>query len=212
MIRHRLRVLLLVATTLACSLVPTPTAVVAVTAPSPTAETAPTETTEQASADDRRMSHELRDLASAWADGGGTFGYPFWDKAGQRWRTGEITTTMYREYVTGYRDRLVLGCDLLDAIDTSTEVADEVRGRVLDSCHERVDALRAQQRWLDARIAADTAPDDDVAAAEERATTAEAEAEAHLEDSYRDARLALDQAQAALDAVGLKRLHEDAFI
>jgi regulator of protease activity HflC (stomatin/prohibitin superfamily) len=158
------------------------------------------------------MRRELRDLASAWADGGGTYGYPFWEKAGQRWRTGEISTTLYREYVTGYRDRLVLGCDLLDAIDTSTKVADEVRSRVLDSCHERVDALRAQQRWLDARIDADSAPSTDDAAAEERATKAQAEADAALQDSYRDARLATDQAQAELDRVGLKRLSEGAFI
>ena len=27
----------------------------------------------------RQMRGELKDLASAWADGGGTFGYPFWE-------------------------------------------------------------------------------------------------------------------------------------
>jgi hypothetical protein len=159
------------------------------------------------------MRGELKELAEAWADGGGTFGYPFWEKAGHRMQTGEITPTMYREYVTGYRDRLVLGCGLIEHVDTSSDTTEQVRGLVLDACEARVDGLRQQQHWLDELIDATTATDEDEAADHRtKASEHQAEALTKLEDSWRDTRMAMDAAQSALDAAGLERLHEDAFL
>jgi hypothetical protein len=165
------------------------------------------------SEDERTMRAELRELARAWADGGGTFGYPFWEKARQRWAARQITTPMYREYVAGYRDRLDAGCELVDRVDTSTDVSTAVRELVLSACDERVDALRAQQRSLDEQIRRDSGdPDLDAAASEERIGELDQEALEHLTASFRATREAMDAAQAALDEAGLERLPEDAFI
>lgn len=161
----------------------------------------------------RAMRSELRRLERAWSDGGGTYGYPFWEKAGQRWRTNEITTPMYREYVTGYRDRLAVGCRLLDQVDVTTDVSEQVRDLALEACERRIDALRAQQRSLDEQIhRAAGDPDIDVAASEERSAEHDAEAVEALQESYRLAREAMNLAQRELDAAGLERLSEDAFI
>lgn len=193
--------------------------------------------------DEARAARELRDLARAWSDGGGRYGYPFWDKAAHRWRAGEISASLFREYVTGYRDRLVSGCDLLNGVDTSTDVSDDVRALVMDACTARLEGLRMQQRMLDevirdearpadtaagapqgSREAASSAPlvdaDPDAAAkiadesvaAEQRRAELEAGADAKFQEAWRDARLAMDQAQAELDAQGSDRLAEDAFI
>lgn len=160
----------------------------------------------------REMRGEMRDLEEAWADGGGTFGYPFWDKAGARWRTGQISTAIYREYVTGYRDRLVVGCELLDSVDVATEPASEVRDLAQGACERRVEALRAQQRWLDELIEAAVADGDAEVEAAERAAGHEAEAREALQESWRDARLATNLAQESLDRARLDRLAEDAFL
>jgi hypothetical protein len=159
------------------------------------------------------MRGELVELADAWALGGGTYGFPFWEKAGQRWRAGQITSTMYREYVDGYRDRLLAGCELLDVIDPDEQASGDVRALVLDACRKRVEALRAQHRWLDAIIKQDfAAPGEDVVALQETARTGELEFRAAIEESYRDARLAMNTAQSALDQAGLERLSEGAFV
>lgn len=171
--------------------------------------------TAEATDEAREMRSELRSLARAWDEGGGRFGYPFWEKAGQRWTARQITTTMYREYVTGYRDRLRAGCELLDSADLDTGEARDVRKLALDSCRARVDALRDQQRWLDELIRRDgieEAPETDAAALDERITELEARWRERLEESYRDARLAMDLAQQELDESGQARLSEDAFI
>lgn len=172
-------------------------------------------------ADEQAARRELEELADAWALGGGTFGYPFWEKAGRRWAAGQITTTMYREYVTGYRDRMRGGCRLLDAIDVDEDVSRDVRGLVEDACSARLDALREQQQWLDALVDADVPAraDGDAAAATERAAELQAEAAEHeagyreaIQESYRSARLAMEAAQAWLDETGQERLPEDAFV
>ena len=162
---------------------------------------------------ERQMRRELKALASAWADGGGTFGYPFWEKARQRWAMRQITTSMYREYVTGYRDRLVVGCDLIDQVDTETEVAGDVRRLVMDACESRVEALRAEQRSLDLQIRRDGGdPDVDPTSVEEDIAGHDADALEAFQASFRDARLAMDLAQTELDLAGLERLPEDAFV
>lgn len=173
----------------------------------------------------RQMAAELRELEDAWARGGGTYGYPFWEKAGHRWRTGRISAPMYREYVTGYRDRLVPGCGLLRRAELDTRVGGVVRRLLLDACELRVEALRAQQRALDDRIrqervvpeagseqVEDAEDLEQLDELEQRIARHEEEANASLQQSYRAARLALDHAQAALDAAKLSRLAEDAFI
>lgn len=162
-----------------------------------------------------RLVRDLDALANAWSDGGGTFGYPFWEKAGQRWHDGQLTTTMYREYVTGYRDRLEAGCELIDAVETGTEASGEVRSLVLDACHARVDALQAQRRWLDAEIVQSVAPlpdEEELEAIRARIVKDQEEYRARLQGSYRDARIALELAQGALAQEGRDVLREDAFI
>lgn len=162
---------------------------------------------------ERQMRRELREFASAWADGGGTFGYPFWEKARQRLAMRQITTSMYREYVTGYRDRLVVGCDLIDQVDTETEVAGDVGRLVLDACEARVEALRAEQRSLDLQIRRDGGdPEVDPASVEEDIAGHDADALVAFQESFRNARLAMDLAQTELDQAGLERLPEDAFV
>lgn len=162
---------------------------------------------------DTRMRAELVELADAWALGGGTYGYPFWEKAGQRWQAGQISTTMYREYVDGYRDRLRAGCELLDVIDPNERVSDDVRSLVLHACEQRVDALQSQHRWLNAVIEQDyAARGEDVTSLQEQAVTHETAFREAIEESLRDARLAMNAAQAALQQAGLERLSEDAFI
>lgn len=194
-------------------------------------DSAPAQRDDAVVEDARSMRAELDRLARAWADGAGTFGYPFWEKAGQRWRTGQITTPMYREYVTGYRDQLEIACELLDGVETSTDTAGDVRRLVRSSCRSRLTGLRVQQRWLREQIQRDALPDgadaDDAPDAADDAVsdvdakraeldaeiaTHEAEARDALQESFRDARLAMDAAQSALDAAGLSRLPEDAFI
>ncbi len=185
-----------------------------------------------------RLQRDLDALADAWALGGGTFGFPFWEKAGQRWRTGQVTTPLYREYVTGYRDRLQGGCELLSAVDVDRPESRDVKELVVDSCTARLRALRAQQAWLDTLIEldhaestrsqepvgddagrAEDAGDDEAAAAAEAAQELQVEAADHeqefrerIQESFRDARLAMDLAQRELDTAGLDRLAEDAFI
>lgn len=163
----------------------------------------------------RQVRSELRMLARAWEDGGGRFGYPYWEKAGQRWAARQITTPMYREYVTGYRDRLRAGCELLDASEVETAEARDVRSLVLDACRTRVDALRDQQRWLDELIRRDgteVGSEADAIALDERIAERQEAWQAALQESYRDARLAMDLAQLELDESGQERLPEDAFI
>jgi hypothetical protein len=174
-----------------------------------------------ASADDEVARAEIEEVVEAWALGGGTFGYPFWEKAGQRWTAGQISTTMYREYVTGYRDRMQGGCELLDAIDVGAEVAGELRSTVSGACSTRLEALRAQQEWLDALIELDTLrPDDpDPAATAERRIELQSEAaeqeerfRTQLQESYLATRTAMQDTQAYLDETGQERVPEDAFI
>jgi hypothetical protein len=213
---NRRRALLLVA---CCMLVVVPVVAAGTPLPDNTTETTsvpePDPALVEPDEDDRRLGRDLRDLAEAWASGGGEFGYPFWEKAGQRWRTGQVTTTMYREYVTGYRDQLRVGCELVDSIDVDTPESDDVKSLVLDSCGRRVEALRAQQQWLDdlaARDAGRITSEDDIAELDERIAERETSYREALQESFRDARLALDQSQAALESAGLERLPEDAFI
>ncbi|MCW2920975.1 MAG: hypothetical protein JWL76_849 [Thermoleophilia bacterium] len=171
--------------------------------------------TAEATDEARQVRGELRALARAWDEGGGRFGYPFWEKAGQRWATRQITTTMYREYVTGYRDRLRAGCDLLDSAEIDTSEAKDVRSLALDACNTRVDALRDQQRWLDELIRRDGSEGDaesDATAIDERIAEREQAWQDALQQSYRDARTAMDLAQRDLDESGLKRLPENAFL
>lgn len=166
-----------------------------------------------ATEDDRAMRSELRALARAWADGGGTFGYPFWSKAAQRWRRGEITAAVFREYVTGYRDRLVLGCDLLDDVDTEIDPTDEVQALVADACRSRIEALREQQRALDASIQATIAgADADIEELETEMAEHEANAAEKLQESFRGTRLGMNLAQSRLERAGLAPLREDAFL
>lgn len=162
----------------------------------------------------RTMHDELRALAGAWADGGGTFGYPFWEKASQRWRSREIPDSIFREYVTGYRDRLVTGCGLVRDVEATTEAAEDVQDLLVDACERRVDGLRAQQRWLDALIARGAASDDpdELAELDERIDEHETDAREALQESWRDTRIAMELAQGELDAEGLERLPEDAFV
>lgn len=174
--------------------------------------------------EDERLRAELEEIATAWRLGGGEFGFPFWEKAGQRWTAGQVTTPIYREYSTGYRDRLRAGCELLDSLDVDSEIARDVRSLVDDACSTRVEALRQQQRWLDTLIELDnpeatTQPGLEPEVAAERAAELQAVAAEHearyreaLQESYRGARLAISLAQAALDARGLERLPEGAFI
>jgi hypothetical protein len=168
-----------------------------------------------------QLRRELDDLVDAWAVGGGTFGFPFWERAGRRWAAGEITTPMYREYVTGYRDRVRAGCQLLDSVRVRHSVARDVRGLVEGACRRRIEALGSQQRWLEtlAQVDAPTAGPLDETARNERAAALQAEAADHerayreaIQASYRDARLAMELAQSALVAGGVARLAEDAFI
>jgi len=171
-----------------------------------TPDTAPTPSRPQ-------LASELRALAQAWSDGGGAFGYPFWEKAGQRWRQKQVTTTMYREYVTGYRDRLVLGCPLVDSVDVEEAEAVDVKELLVEACTRRIDGLRAQQQWLDELVhEAGRDPDADADAIAERIAEREAQATEALQDSWRGTRLAMDSAQAALDAIDEERLAEDAFL
>lgn len=161
----------------------------------------------------RTMATELGSLADAWSDGGGTYGFPFWEKAGQRWRTGAMTTAMYREYVTGYRDRLVAGCSMLEQVKTTTEASSGVRELVLDACDRRLDGLRAQQRSLDERLRrTGRASEVELDAIDERIAELDAESGEAFQDSWRATRLAMDHAQAALDRARLERLDEDAFM
>lgn len=165
--------------------------------------------------DPARLARDLDALAAAWADGGGTFGYPFWEKAGRRWVDGQLTTTMYREYVTGYRDRLEAGCELLDSVDAGTEASSQVRALVVEACRDRVDALQAQQRWLDAEVDQTIVPkpeEEELEAIRARVAEHQAEYVARLQESLRDARIAMELAQGALAQEDLERLPEDAFI
>lgn len=166
---------------------------------------------------DRRVERDLASIADAWAEGGGTYGFPFWEKAQERWRAGTVSASVLREYTTGYRDNLQLGCELLDATDVDTEVAQEVRENLVDACRTRVDALRAQKRQLDrvvergaavaGELDAEELADLDQDVAEHAATVVE-----QMQQSWRSTREAMDLAQAELDARGLDRLPEDAFL
>jgi hypothetical protein len=166
---------------------------------------------------ERDTARELRALADAWREGGGHYGYPFWEKAYERWKAKGITASVFREYVTGYRDNLQLGCELMETVDVDHDASRDVRDLVLDACRSRVEALRAQKRELDARVKYATAP---VTAldADQRADLAGEIAEQHsiltdkLQQSWRDTRMAMDRAQSQLDESGLERLAEDAII
>ncbi|MCW2950424.1 MAG: hypothetical protein JWN41_1437, partial [Thermoleophilia bacterium] len=107
-----------------------------------------TTTATRPSNESQRLQRELGELASAWASAGGTYGYPYWDKARQRWHAGTISTSLFREYVAGYRDRMRLGCQLVDDVATSDGIAHDTQKLVRDACDERVQGLAAQQRWL----------------------------------------------------------------
>lgn len=164
--------------------------------------------------DERAMRGELADLADAWAIGGGSFGYPFWDKAAQRWRAHEISTPLFREYVTGYRDRLVVGCGLIDDVEADSDTASGVQELLADACEDRVEGLRGQRRWLDELISGEIAATAEVDRAERdaRIATLEQELGERFDRSFRDTRRAMNLAQAELDAHGLDRLPEDAFV
>lgn len=178
--------------------------------------------------DDRKGRETMVDLAHAWAVGGGTFGYPFWDKAGHRWSQGQISTVMYREYVTGYRDRLKSGCDLLAAIEIRGSVPKDIPDLVIASCENRLEALQQQQRWLEALIELGSLPspklaaegarheqleiDDQRAELQRSAVERERRFNAAIEQSYKEARIALNLAQEWLDVTGQERIDEGAFI
>lgn len=207
------------ATVIACSVALFAPAVEAVTSErggigaAPTTTPLPDDVRPTPSRREREMRAQLRELAQAWADGGGTFGFPFWEKASQRWTRGEITTPMYREYVTGYRDLLDAGCDLVDQVDVDHDASREAKGHVFDACERRVDALRSLQRSLDEQIRRDSSdPEVDRVRIEERIVEYDLETVDALQDSYRHARLAMNIAQAELDRAGLERLPEDAFV
>ncbi|MBC7460332.1 MAG: hypothetical protein H7287_03120 [Thermoleophilia bacterium] len=218
--KRRLSLLLALAATLMASAVAVVGAADATTTPTQPAATVPSTTVSAPSSDDRRLERELDDVASAWAAAGGTYGYPFWDRARQRWHSGEISASLFREYVSGYRDRIHLGCELVDRVVTSSGAADDTHELVSHACSERVKGLTAQQKWLDRLIDKPVAgPEDsaeDVAASatrrDEQLSQLEADAQEHLQRSFRDARRAMNLAQGELDAAGLERLREDAFI
>ena len=179
--------------------------------PPPEREAPIAEATDEA----RQLRSDLVDLASSWEEGGGRFGYTYWEKAGQRRAARQISVAMFREYVTGYRDRMRAGCELLDATDVEQEAARDVRALARDACRRRVDALRDQQEWLDEllrRDGSEARSEADEAALQERITELDASWRGALQESYRDARLALDLAQELLDSRGLDRLPENAFI
>lgn len=174
-------------------------------------------TTTSASSDEREAAKEIRALAEAWYEGGGHYGYPFWAKAYERWKAKSISPSVFREYVTGYRDNLQRGCELLDTIDVNHDASRDVRDLIMEACRARVDALRAQKRELDATVKRGATPVADLDA-EERASLAGEIAEQNsivvdkLQQSWRNTRLAMDRAQAQLDESGLDRLREDAIL
>jgi len=179
--------------------------------PAPAIEAPVAEATDEA----RQLRRELASLALAWEEGGGRFGYPYWEKAGQRRAARQISTAVFREYVTGYRDRMRAGCELLDATEVEQEAARDVRRLALDACRSRADALRDQQEWLDELLRRDGSEErseSDEEALQERIAELQDAWESELQDSFRDARLALDLAQRVLDDRGLDRLAEDAFV
>jgi len=163
----------------------------------------------------QQLRRELANLAEAWGEGGGTFGYPFWDKAAQRYGARELSPSLFREYVSGYRDQLEDGCSLIEEVEVSQGLAAEVAELVRDACSRRVEGLRDQQQLLDELIARaiDTeASPEEVEARDARIAELEADANEAFQDAWRSTRVAMDTAQAALREEQLDPLPEDAFI
>jgi hypothetical protein len=166
------------------------------------------------SGDTLELNDDLRGLTEAWNVGGGQYGYPFWEKAGHRWRASELSTSAYREYVVGYRDRLDAGCKLLSSVDTRTDLGDELQDRLVAACTDRVRALDAHQRELELLILRDASPEqiEDMAEWVESRNDERDTFNRLLQGSYAATRTSMDLAQAALEGEGLARLPEDAFI
>lgn len=161
----------------------------------------------------RHVRRELRTLAEAWSLGGGRYGFPYWEKAWHRWRDREIGASAFREYVTGYRDTLRPGCELLDDLDLEVDAVRDIRSSLVEACHERVSALRSQQQRLDLLVEKDPAATrDERLEREATLQRLDAEFEMHLQHSYALTRVAMNDTQAQLDALELERIDEDAFI
>ena len=153
------------------------------------------------------LAADLRALAAIWADFGGRWGYPWWERSWRSWQDGALDPGSAREHVVGYAALLEPGCAELDGAEPAAPVAERVRELLAAACSTRLRALRGQAELLDGIVEDGVQP-----AADEDAAELAASVEVDLQDSWRDARLAMELAQAQLEALGEPRLPEDAII
>lgn len=166
--------------------------------------------------DGDRVSDDIRNLARVWGEAGGTWAFPYWEKAYQRWRERTINDSTFREYVIAYREQLDPGCDVLAGLKLATNEGRQVANVVNSACDSRLHALDTLRMLLDARIEQPIQPEDaqetpdagddaGVSALEERF-------ESQLQQSYHASRLAMNGAQALLAAARTSALPQDAFM
>lgn len=163
------------------------------------------------------VANELHELGSLWNSTSGLYGYPFWEKALQRWRSGSLTPSMMREYVTGYRDSLNLTCETVDDASIGSDIARSVRTLLVDACEDRIDALKAQKQQLDIIVELASAQASSLTADERRELEEKRDEHAEkyvemIQRSWRATREAMTIAQNELRASGSDLLDEDSFI
>lgn len=161
-------------------------------------------------ADDSDARLELLALAAAWDEGGGSTGFPFWEKAYRRWQDGRISPAEFRQYTLEYRALLRIGREAVADVDVDEPSVEPVAEQAVDAVEARIDGLADLATYLEAQSATPAPAADD----EERIRQAErlSSFRRDLQLSYLLTRSAMNDAQALLRSQDQETLLEDSFL
>lgn len=162
---------------------------------------------EQADDDPAQLRSDLAHLADDWAIGGGLDGYPFWEKAYRRWRSGAMPGSMFKQYCVSYGQLLEGGRSRVDTRSLDTDGAEEIRDMLLEAYDLRIEALSVYESYLDAQLRDEIDVEEGVSL-----DVARSQAETGVQGSYRQTRLAMNRAQVLLGVVGGERIPEGSFM
>lgn len=161
-----------------------------------------------------KVSKDLKDVTRVWGEAGGTWAFPFWEKAYRRWRDHNINDSTFREYVIAYREQLDPGCDVLDGLKMSTDPGNQVADLAVAACKSRLRALRDLRQLLDLNIehqgdAKGTANDPDTT---DEMHVLDTSFQTNLQNSYYATRIAMNGAQELLKVAKKPALPQDAML
>lgn len=156
--------------------------------------------------DPTQLRQDFEQLAEVWSQGGGSSGYPFWEKAYRSWLATYMQGSTYKPYAAAYRQMLERGVSAMSARDMSTDGGKVVRGMLVDAMTARINALQLHEQIVDRGLGVQAGATDASVDLERQ------QAEDALQKSYRLTREAMNRSQGQLELLGGERIAEGSYL